>query len=256
MEGRGTKSGKTRAQKDAHNARCVQYRQKTKRRLEELEQVKTKYYEMLPIFKQMQTENQQMKMELKQNESIIQYMQNCIQQFKTTLEAQGQSYTSFDESIGWFLSQANVQHDLVSSTSGFVVQDVNELSGLGVSRATNFQASMDNLYQQMGFGQYYNNTAASIAAGPSSVAPNSHGTKAGVEINSAAGFLGTNHDLPEFDVTNNHNNLFNYELGAGIVPDSSVGSSLGAANPEVENDGNPPHTLFQGHFGNDLHKTP
>ncbi|PPD99699.1 hypothetical protein GOBAR_DD03262 [Gossypium barbadense] len=212
-------------------------------------------------------------MELKQNESIIQYMQNCIQQFKTTLEAQtanealmrqipirwevdGQSYTSFDESIGWFLSQANVQHDLVSSTSGFVVQDVNELSGLGVSRATNFQASMDNLYQQMGFGQYYNNTAASIAAGPSSVAPNSHGTKAGVEINSAAGFLGTNHDLPEFDVTNNHNNLFNYELGAGIVPDSSVGSSLGAANPEVENDGNSPHTLFQGHFGNDLHKTP
>ncbi|XP_052483004.1 uncharacterized protein LOC105788169 isoform X3 [Gossypium raimondii] len=243
MEGKGTKSGKTRAQKDAHNARCVQYRQKTKRRLEELEQVKTKYYEMLPIFKQMQTENQQMKMELKQNESIIQYMQNCIQQFKTTLEAQGQSYTSFDESIGWFLSQTNVQHGLVSSTSGFVVQDVNELSGLGVSGATNFQASMDNLYQQMGFGQYYNNTAASIAAGPSSVAPNSHGTKAGVEINSAAGFLGTNHDLPEFDVTTNHNNLFNYELGA--------------ANPEVENDGNPPpHTLFQGHFGNDLHKTP
>lgn len=52
--------------------------------------MKTKYYEMLPIFKQMQTENQQMKMELKQNESIIQYMQNCIQQFKTTLEAQVQ----------------------------------------------------------------------------------------------------------------------------------------------------------------------
>ncbi|PPS08679.1 hypothetical protein GOBAR_AA11963 [Gossypium barbadense] len=261
MEGKGTKSGKTRAQKDAHNARCVQYRQKIKRRLEELEQVKTKYYEMLPIFKQMQTENQQMKMELKQNESIIQYMQNCIQQFKTTLEAQtanealmrqipirwevdGQSYTSFDESIGWFLSQTNVQHGLVSPTSGIVVQDVNELLGLGVSGATKFQAFMDNLYQQMGFGQYYNNTAASIAAGPSSVAPNSQG----VEINSAAGFLGTNHDLPEFDVTNNHNNLFNYELGAGIVPDSSVGSSLGAANSEVENDGNPPpHTLFQGH---------
>lgn len=59
------------------------------------------------------------------------------------------------QSIGWFLSQANVQHDLVSSTSGFVVQDVNELSGLGVSRATNFQASMDNLYQQMGFGNLY-----------------------------------------------------------------------------------------------------
>ncbi|TYI39773.1 hypothetical protein ES332_A02G116900v1 [Gossypium tomentosum] len=226
MEGKGTKSGKTRAQKDAHNARCVQYRQKIKRRLEELEQVKTKYYEMLPIFKQMQTENQQMKMELKQNESIIQYMQNCIQQFKTTLEAQ----------------YLGTWETLKSPTNR------KTLSG-----ATKFQASMDNLYQQMGFGQYYNNTAASIAAGPSSVAPNSQG----VEINSAAGFLGTNHDLPEFDVTNNHNNLFNYELGAGIVPDSSVGSSLGAANSEVENDGNPPpHTLFQGHFGNDLHKTP
>ncbi|KAH1114668.1 hypothetical protein J1N35_008046 [Gossypium stocksii] len=57
----------------------VVYSTGRKLKLEELEQVKTKYYEMLPIFKQMQTENQQMKMELKQNESIIQYMQNCIQ---------------------------------------------------------------------------------------------------------------------------------------------------------------------------------
>lgn len=59
------------------------------------------------------------------------------------------------QSLGWFLSQANGQHGLVPSTSGIVVQDVNELLGLGVSGATNFQASMDNLYQQMGFGNLY-----------------------------------------------------------------------------------------------------
>ncbi|GMI66018.1 hypothetical protein HRI_000271000 [Hibiscus trionum] len=212
---KGAKSGKTQAQKDAHNKSCQRSRQKMKRRREDLEEVETKYYEMAPKFKKIQTENREMKLELEASKSIIRKMENDMQQLRTTLEAQGQNFTSSDELEGWILSQANV-HDGQAP----VLNDVDKFVGLGATGTGNFPLYTADFYQQMVFGQDYTNTAsAANHAGSSSAA--------GVWINSAAGSLDANYDLSEFGVTNQHDNFFNNDLAAGVPTHSAAAPSLG-----------------------------
>ncbi|XP_039054527.1 uncharacterized protein LOC120196925 isoform X2 [Hibiscus syriacus] len=225
-----TKSGKTQAQRDAHNKSCQRSRQRIKRRREELEEVETKYYEMVPKFKKMQTENREMKLELVEDKSIIRKMENDIQQLRTTLEAQirnearmrqipmewkvnGQNFTSFDESVGWFLTQTNVQDGQASGTCTTVLND---------AEACNFPLFMADFGQQIGFGQDYTNAANH--AGSSSAA--------GVWINSVAGSSDANYDYSELGVTNNHDNLFDNDLAAGVQTHSAAVLSLGA-NPQL-----------------------
>ncbi|TYI39776.1 hypothetical protein ES332_A02G117100v1 [Gossypium tomentosum] len=241
---RGTKSLKTQAQKDKHNENCKRYRLKIKMRRKEEEQE-------IPKLKD---EHQKTKMELEEYKSKIGVMGNEIQQLKRKLEAQGQMLTSLEKVVEWFALQTNVQGGQVLATSGAVLQSVNGLVSLGETGSTYFQPSMAGFLQQTCFDQDYNITASAAAAAGfanhnlpfGSDAPNSQGNKAGDWTNSAT----ANYNLPEYGATNNHDNIFNNVVGAGLLP---TGSSL-EANPEAsfmfdaanghENDGD---LLLHGH---------
>ncbi|PPD89956.1 hypothetical protein GOBAR_DD13109 [Gossypium barbadense] len=169
-------------------------------------------------------EHQMTKMELEEYKSKIGVMGNEIQQLKRKLEAQGQMLTS--------LEKTNVQGGQVLATSGAVLQSVNELVSSGETGATYFQPSMAGFLQQTCFDQDYNITAPAAAAGFANHnlrfgfdAPNSQGNKAGDWTDSAT----ANYNLPEYGATNNHDNIFNNVVGAGLLP---TGSSLDA-NPEA-----------------------
>ncbi|XVF12918.1 hypothetical protein REPUB_Repub08aG0161500 [Reevesia pubescens] len=249
----GSKPVKTRAEKDIHNARCVMYRQNVKRRREELEQVEIKYYEMVPKFEQMRGDNQRMEMELKQEKSKMRCMENEMQALRKALEKQaaneaqmrqiptrwkvnGQNFSSFDKSIEWFASQTNVQVDQVSGTSETVFQDANELLGLVATGTDNFQPSMADFYQQMGFGNYIPPPLHQTASAAGASSSTNHGfpfefEAPGALINSSAGSsFGANHDLP---APNNHDNLFTHPA-AGVLTNSDAGSSFGENhNPPI-----------------------
>ncbi|XP_040945952.1 uncharacterized protein [Gossypium hirsutum] len=208
---RCTKSLKTRAQMDKHNESCKRYRLKIKMRREEKEQE-------IPKLKD---EHQKTKMELEEYKSKIGVMGNEIQQLKRKLEAQV---------VEWFALQTNVQGGQVLATTGAVLRSVNELVSSGETGATYFQPSMAGFLQQTCFGlQHYGPAAAAGFANHNLRfgfdAPNSLGNKTGDWTDSAT----ANYNLPEYGATNNHDNIFNNVVGAGLLP---TGSSL-EANPEA-----------------------
>ncbi|KAG4155015.1 hypothetical protein ERO13_D03G087100v2 [Gossypium hirsutum] len=217
---RCTKSLKTRAQMDKHNESCKRYRLKIKMRREEKEQE-------IPKLKD---EHQKTKMELEEYKSKIGVMGNEIQQLKRKLEAQGQMLTSLEKVVEWFALQTNVQGGQVLATTGAVLRSVNELVSSGETGATYFQPSMAGFLQQTCFGlQHYGPAAAAGFANHNLRfgfdAPNSLGNKTGDWTDSAT----ANYNLPEYGATNNHDNIFNNVVGAGLLP---TGSSL-EANPEA-----------------------
>ncbi|KAK8686094.1 hypothetical protein V6N13_125121 [Hibiscus sabdariffa] len=182
------KSGKTRAQKDAHNNICRLSRQKMKRRREYLEDVatryndmETKYNKMETKYSEMETENQGMKLELEEKNSRIREMENYMQQQRRTnletqrnearmrqspIEWKGQIFSSSDELAKWILSNTNVLDGQAS-----VLNDGNEFVGLGATGTGNLPPYTGGFYQQMGFGQdYFNTASAANHAGPSSAA--------------------------------------------------------------------------------------
>ncbi|XP_022761738.1 uncharacterized protein LOC111307783 [Durio zibethinus] len=88
----GNKRVKTRAEKDAHNAICVNSRLKKKMRYKELEKVETEYFKILAESEEMRTENQRMNMELNEKNSKLQCMENEMQRLKRALEEQAQEW--------------------------------------------------------------------------------------------------------------------------------------------------------------------
>ncbi|TYI90095.1 hypothetical protein E1A91_D03G099500v1 [Gossypium mustelinum] len=215
---RCTKSLKTRAQMDKHNESCKRYRLKIKMRREEKEQE-------IPKLKD---EHQKTKMELEEYNSKIGVMGNEIQQLKRKLEAQGQMLTSLEKVVEWFALQTNVQGGQVLATTGAVLRSVNELVSSGETGATYFQPSMAGFLQQTCFDQDYNITAPAAAAGFAN-----HNLRFGFDAPNSLGdwtdSATANYNLPEYGATNNHDNIFNNVVGAGLLP---TGSSL-EANPEA-----------------------
>ncbi|KAG4149496.1 hypothetical protein ERO13_D05G337800v2 [Gossypium hirsutum] len=164
-------------------------------------------------------EHQMTKMELEEYKSKIGVMGNEIQQLKRKLEAQ---------LVEWFALQTNVQGGQVLATSGAVLQSVNELVSSGETGATYFQPSMAGFLQQTCFDQDYNITAPAAAAGFAN-----HNLRFGFDAPNSQGdwtdSATANYNLPEYGATNNHDNIFNNVVGAGLLP---TGSSLDA-NPEA-----------------------
>ncbi|MBA0643815.1 hypothetical protein Goklo_028072 [Gossypium klotzschianum] len=127
-----------------------------------------------------------------------------------------------------FALQTNVQGGQVLATTGAVLRSVNELVSSGETGATYFQPSMAGFLQQTCFDQDYNITAPAAAAGFAN-----HNLRFGFDAPNSLGdwtdSATANYNLPEYGATNNHDNIFNNVVGAGLLP---TGSSL-EANPEA-----------------------
>ncbi|KAG4211322.1 hypothetical protein ERO13_A02G096601v2 [Gossypium hirsutum] len=234
---RGTKSEKERRAR--HAAICRESRQRIKTKREQLERE-------IPMLK---TESRNMKMEFENYKSSteleLQQLRRTIVEQKASEELMkqlfihlmayhvrkfGHNFGSFDQAVKWFASQNYAGGGQVSRASGTGLQNVNRLVGSVPVPTIDFQASMVDCDQQMCFGQDYTNVAASTAAGPAYTA-NHAVSSAAVWISSAAGSsLGANHNLPEYGAMNNHNNLCNRDLAAGV---STITGSLSGANPTL-----------------------
>lgn len=207
----GLKPAKTRAAKDAHNARCVMYRRKTKMRFEELEKVETEYFELVPKFNQMRAENQRMKKQLTERNSEIRCMEIENQELRQALETQaadqermrliptgwdinGRNFSNFDELVAWFASQTYEQVRQGAGAFQTVLPDASELVGLGTTRTDNFLPS--NFVANNGEPFVFDtaNNRVNNDHFPR------HDLAAGYLNNSGAGSsFAANHDLPLFD---------------------------------------------------------
>ncbi|KAG4155012.1 hypothetical protein ERO13_D03G087000v2 [Gossypium hirsutum] len=225
---RGAKSEEERRAR--HAATCRQSRQRIKRKREQLEQE-------IPMLK---TEFRKMKMEFENYKSKTELE---LQQLRRTIVEQGHNFGSFDQAVNWFASQNYAGGGQVSRASGAGLQNVNELVGSVQVPTIDLKHFMVDFDQQRFFGQDYTNVAASNAAG-SAYTANHAVSSAAVWINAAAdSSLGANHNLPEYGAMNNHNNLCNRDLAAGVstITGSSSGANptqvFGSINNNEKNDG-------------------
>ncbi|TYH80102.1 hypothetical protein ES332_D03G109800v1 [Gossypium tomentosum] len=248
---RGAKSEEERRAR--HAATCRESRQRIKRKREQLEQE-------IPMLK---TESRKMKMEFEnyksKTELELQQLRRTIVEQKASEELMkqlfihlmayyGHNFGSFDQAVNWFASQNYAGGGQVSRASGAGLQNVNELVGSVQVPTIDLKHFMVDFDQQRFFGQDYTNVAASNAAGSAYTANHAVSSAAGLHssvwINAAAdSSLGANHNLPEYGAMNNHNNLCNRDLAAGVstITGSSSGANptqvFGSINNNEKNDG-------------------
>ncbi|PPD99701.1 hypothetical protein GOBAR_DD03264 [Gossypium barbadense] len=209
----------------------------------------------IPMLK---TESRKMKMEFEnyksKTELELQQLRRTIVEQKASEELMkqlfihlmayyGHNFGSFDQAVNWFASQNYAGGGQVSRASGAGLQNVNELVGSVQVPTIDLKHFMVDFDQQRFFGQDYTNVAASNAAG-SAYTANHAVSSAAVWINAAAdSSLGANHNLPEYGAMNNHNNLCNRDLAAGVstITGSSSGANptqvFGSINNNEKNDG-------------------